>query len=253
MRPRVGAASLAPSPGRASSPPRRFGRGRKLWKQGRRPCRRRARDAAPGARRSGPASGPSARSGTAEAQRFASSAPSLSLRGSGALLMDRLSEPLRSRRPHPANGCIRWVGIPSHHSAVSRVAGSRSCSVRWLHAFAITAHPLTSPMQGTVLARYRFVRTRICLPRAGAARGWASRSLRLAPARGESACCRFPRIERLALILLVNDTLHRAEDAPADAQGAVEAPDIEPDGLARPAAHDAPEGRAVRPTLFARA
>lgn len=51
-----------------------------------------------------------------------------------------------------------------HHSAVSHAAGSRSSSVRWLHVFAITVHPLTSPMQRTVLARYGFVRTTVVPP-----------------------------------------------------------------------------------------
>ena len=38
----------------------------------------------------------------------------------------RLPTPLRSRRPHPANGCIRSLAHGRDHSAASRAAGSRS-------------------------------------------------------------------------------------------------------------------------------
>ena len=88
-----------------------------------------------------------------------------------------------------------------HHSAASRAAGSRFCSARWLHAFAITVHPLTSPMQRTVLARYRFVRTTVVppvpqtnhlaslLPSRG--RGAPLATARSRPWR-QSACCRLP-------------------------------------------------------------
>ena len=120
-------------------------------------------------------------------------------RAYGAVLRAReRALPLASRTPQTA----AFDGLTvRHHSAVSRAADSRSCSARWLYAFAFTAHPLTSPMQRTVLARYGFVRTTVVPP--------VSQTNHLAPllrSRGrgaplatacsrpwrQSACCRLP-------------------------------------------------------------
>lgn len=95
---------------------------------------------------------------------------SLSLRGSGMLPIGRLPEPLRSRRPRPANDSARWLGIPRHHCAVSRAAGSRSggpcCSHR--------SHPGQPALASSGEARYGFRCTESSCP--GLAGGGANRS-----------------------------------------------------------------------------
>lgn len=160
----------------------------------------RARDTAPGARRSGPAGGPSARSGAGDAQRFASPAPSLSLRGSGTLPMGRLPNPHRSRRPRPANGCIRWLGIPRHHFAVVARRRLSLRLARWLpmgrHHFASAHKPDARHRACKILIRPDNRRSSGSPPESSCpllpSRGGARRSLLLAPARSaEPACCRF--------------------------------------------------------------
>ena len=68
--------------------------------------------------------GPCARSAFARARRSVASA-SLSLRDQETLPRGRLPRSLCSRRPCPANGCIRSLAHGRDHSAVSRASGSR--------------------------------------------------------------------------------------------------------------------------------
>ena len=95
------------------------------------------------------------------AQRFAIATAPLSLRGSETLPIGRLPEPLRSRRPRPANGSIRWLPdvaiIPPCRAsrALATAAFDGSASL------AIIPRPLTSSLhlRYTELARCGFVYT----------------------------------------------------------------------------------------------